>query len=198
MEKKIIAIFGGSFNPPSIAHLNLAKQILKIKNIEKVIFMPVSTRYNKNGLASDEDRYNWLKCICDSEKGLEVSRVELNSKKQLYTLETLRIIQNQYKDKDIYFILGTDNLRELETWYMPNKILEEFKIIVLERNEDSANDIIQNSKFLQKYRTSILIPKGIQKINISSTYIREQLMLKKSIDGLVPEQIKKMINLFRM
>ena len=48
MNKAGIAVFGGAFNPPTVAHIDLAKQILKeMKEIEKVIFVPVSTKYNK-------------------------------------------------------------------------------------------------------------------------------------------------------
>ena len=114
MEKKIIAVFGGSFNPPTVAHLNLAKQILeKVENVVKVIFVPVSTKYNKRGLASDEERFDMLKTICNIEKGLEVSSIELESTRQLYTIETLEKIKEQNPENDIYFVLGTDNLKEL-------------------------------------------------------------------------------------
>lgn len=62
MNKTGIAVFGGSFNPPTVAHINLAKQVLEEMNeIEKVIFVPVSTKYNKKGLAPDEVRLNMLK-----------------------------------------------------------------------------------------------------------------------------------------
>lgn len=191
MNKTGIAVFGGSFNPPTVAHIDLAKQILKeMEEIEKVIFVPVSTKYNKKGLAPDKDRLNMLKNICNDEKGLEVSSVELDSNRQLYTFETLRKIKKQYQNKDIYFVLGTDNLKELETWHTPNKILEEFKILVLERNNDVMEEIIVNSKFLKKHKSSIIKIDGIEKINISSSFVREELKLGKPIHNLVPEEIR--------
>ena len=59
MQNKAIAIFGGSFNPPLNSHLELAKQItINLDYVEKVIFVPVSTKYHKSGLASDADRFN--------------------------------------------------------------------------------------------------------------------------------------------
>lgn len=106
MEKKFIAIFGGSFNPPTAAHISLANQIIeKVSNVEKVIFVPVSTKYNKNGLAPDEDRLNMLKNICNNHKNLEVSSIELESTRQLYTIETLKIIKEQYPNNEICFII---------------------------------------------------------------------------------------------
>lgn len=191
MNKTGIAVFGGSFNPPTVAHINLAKQVLEEMNdIAKVIFVPVSTKYNKKGLASDEDRFNMLKSICNSQKNLEVSDLELKSERQLYTIETLRIIEEQNIGKEIYFIIGTDNLKELETWYKPDELLKSFKIIVLDRGEDNTDDIIENSEFLRKYKSSFIKLKNIKKMNISSSYIREQLKLGNNVQELVPEEIR--------
>ena len=191
MNKISIAIFGGSFNPPTIAHINLAKQILdKMKNIEKIIFVPVSTKYNKQGLAPDEDRLELLKTICQDHPNMEVSSLELNSPRQLYTIETLKIMQKQNPDKTIYFIVGTDNLKELETWHAANEILQQFKIIVLERDNDIMEKIISNSLFLKQYRESF-IKLNFNKIKLSSSYIRQKVQMGEEIKELVPEKIYK-------
>lgn len=191
MNKNSIAIFGGSFNPPTIAHINLAKQILdKMKNIEKIIFVPVSTKYNKQGLAPDEDRLELLKTICQDHPNMEVSSLELNSPRQLYTMETLKIMQKQNPDKTIYFIVGTDNLKELETWHAANEILQQFKIIVLERDNDIMEKIISNSLFLKQYRESF-IKLNFNKIKLSSSYIRQKVQMGEEIKELVPEKIYK-------
>ena len=185
MNKNSIAIFGGSFNPPTIAHINLAKQILdKMKNIEKIIFVPVSTKYNKQGLAPDEDRLELLKTICQDHPNMEVSSLELNSPRQLYTIETLKIMQKQNPDKTIYFIVGTDNLKELETWHAANEILQQFKIIVLERDNDIMEKIISNSLFLKQYRESF-IKLNFNKIKLSSSYIRQKVQMGEEIKELV-------------
>ena len=193
MEKSGIAVFGGSFNPPTIAHISLAKQVLaKMDNLEKVILVPVSTRYNKNGLASDEIRFNMLEQICAKEPGLEVSRLELDSDKQLYTIETLRKIKQQNPNKQIYFVLGTDNLKELETWHKVYELLSSFKFIVLKRDEDSVSDIIDKIKILKKYESSFFELNGIDTVDLSSSYVRKRIQDGETIVGLVPSKIEKM------
>lgn len=192
MNKTGIAVFGGSFNPPTVAHLDLAKQILsKMNGIEKVIFVPVSTRYNKSGLAPDEVRLGFLKRICQNYSNIDVSNIEIKSLKQLYTIETLRCIKEKYQGKNIYFVIGTDNLKELETWHEPEKILTEFKIIVLERGQDNVEQIIQNSSFLNRFKTSFVKMDNIQKIDLSSSFVRSQIKTEKPIKGLVPEEIEE-------
>lgn len=191
MDKKAIAVFGGSFNPPTVAHIELAKQIVKnIETIEKVIFVPVSTKYNKKGLAPDEERLNMLKKICKNEEKLQVSSIELDSTRQLYTIETLRLIKNKYPEKDICFIIGTDNLKELETWYMSDALLTEFKAIVLERGEECAEDIIDKSIFLKNFKASIVKLEKNQKFDLSSSLVREQVKKNKSIKNMVQQSIE--------
>ena len=158
MQNKGIAIFGGSFNPPLNSHLELAKQVIKnLCNIEKVIFVPVSTKYNrKNNLTDDAHRYKMLKLMCNGEEKLEVSDVELSYGRQLYTIETLDIFKNEYPEYDIYFIMGTDNLKDLHTWKESERILKNYKIIVLERNEDNLEKIKNGEEVESFFKKEVL------------------------------------------
>lgn len=195
-EKKVIAVFGGSFNPPINSHVCLAKQIIeKCKVVEKLIFVPVSTKYQKAKLVDDIHRYNMLKLICKNEDKLEVSDIELKQDKQLYTIQTLDLLKEQYGESyDIWFVMGTDNLKELETWNKPEKILSDYKIIVLERNSDELEAIIANSELLKKNRDSLIQIKGIDKIDLSSTEIRKKIKNKENIEKYIPHDILEYIN----
>lgn len=189
-EDKILAIFGGSFNPPLNSHFSLAQQIVnEYENIEKVIFVPVNSKYEKTGLISNEDRYNMLKLVCDKNDDFIVSDVEINQNRQLYTLETLEILQNKYPENTICFTLGTDNLKEFSTWNNPEKIISKFKILVLERDEDNMDDIIENDTFLKKHKESFIKLKENIRSNISSTFVREKLKRNKSIRYLTPDEV---------
>lgn len=197
MDKKVIAVFGGSFNPPINSHVLLAKQIIEKSNIvEKLIFVPVSTNYQKSKLENDEHRYNMLKLICENEDKLEVSNIELIQDKQLYTIQTLDLLKEQYgKEYEIWFVMGTDNLKEVDTWNSPERLLKEYKIIVLEREDDKLEELIQKNKLLAKYKESLIKIEGIDKIFLSSTMIREKLKngeeIEKFIDKNVLQYIKE-------
>ena len=199
MGKNVIAVFGGSFNPPANSHISLAKQVLENNsNIEKVIFVPVNVKYNKEGLASNEDRFFMLQKICANNEGIEVSDIEITSQRQLYTIETLRLIQEKYKEYEIYFVLGTDNLKELETWHEADELLKKFKMLVLERGDDDIEQIIEEDDFLRKYKTSFIKLQNIEKINLSSTEIRDKVKRGESVTDLVPFEIMdKVIKLYK-
>ncbi len=193
MEKRTIAVFGGSFNPPLNSHLSLAKQILEMdKNIEKIIFVPVSTKYNKSGLEKDEHRYNMLKLMCKNEKNIEVSNIELIQERQFYTIETLNIFKNKFTDYDICFATGADNLKEISTWKRPEEILEKFKIIALERGEERVEDIINKDKLLSKYKDSIIKVNNV-KIEFSSTEIRNKLKKGENITKFINKDVLEYI-----
>lgn len=77
-------------------------------------------------------------------------------------------------------------------------ILENFRIIVLERDEDVMEDIIGHSNLLKRYKNSFIKLENIEKIDLSSSYIRELIKTGKSIIGMVPEEIEnKVIELYR-
>lgn len=195
MSKKVLAVFGGSFNPPINSHIELAKEIInKCEDIEKLIFVPVSTKYNKQGLEADKHRYNMLNLICKNQEKLEVSDIELNSKKQLYTFQTLDLLKAKYgKDYELWFVMGTDNLREIETWKEPERLLRDYKIIVLERGNDNLESIISNSSILANNKRSLIKIEGIDRINLSSTMIRDKIKSGENVEKYIPKEVLEYI-----
>lgn len=189
-NKKVLAIFGGSFNPPLNSHFSLAEQILnEYENIEKVIFVPVSSKYNKKGLLENQHRYNMLKIVCDKNDEFEVSDIELIQENQLHTLETLELLQEKYLNYELYFTIGTDNLRDIPNWGEVETLLSKFKILVIERDEDVMDEIIENDNFLKQYKDSFIKVKENIRSNISSTFVREKIKRGKSIRYLTPDEV---------
>lgn len=189
-DKKILAIFGGSFNPPLNSHFSLAQQIVnEYENIEKVIFVPVSSKYQKQGLLENVHRYNMLKLVCDKNDDFIVSDIELKQERQLYTIETLELLQKQYPNNIICFTIGTDNLKEISKWSSAEKLVTNFKILVLERDEDNVNEIIEKDEFLLKHKDSFIKLKENIRSNISSTFVREKIKRGKSIRYLTPDEV---------
>ena len=186
-----LIILGGAFNPPTIAHFALAEQILnEIENVEKLIFMPVNSNYKKSEKpVENEHRYNMLQMVCKDNPKFEVSRLELDYNRVLTTIETLRILKQQYTEHEIIFAAGIDNLKELETWNNSQDILDEFKLLVFERGEDDFEQVVQESEFLRKNKSSLIKLENNFKTTLSSTYLREKVRRGKSIKYLTPDCI---------
>lgn len=164
-----IGIFGGCFNPPHQMHKDIALNLIKKNYLDKVIYVPTGNFYKKDNLASDIDRYNMLKLMLEDTSNLEVSDYEFGKLK--YTYQTLTYFKNQYPNADIYFILGSDNLKELDSWKEYEYILSNFKILVIRRNNDNIDEILNK---YYKWKENI-ITADISLNYISSTQIRDLL-----------------------
>lgn len=189
-NKKVLAVFGGSFNPPLNSHFSLAEQIInEYENIHKVMFLPVNSKYNKQGLISNEHRYNMLKLVCDKNDDFILSDLEIKQDVQLATFDTLSLLQKDYPDYKLCFTIGTDNLKTISSWGKVEELLKKFTFLVLERDEDNMDEIIANDEFLIKYKDSFIKLKHNIRSNLSSTFVRDKIKRGKSIRYLTPDEV---------
>ncbi len=165
-----IGIFGGCFNPPHKMHKNIALELVNNKYLDKVIYVPTGNKYNKTDLISDVDRFNMLKLMCQNSSNLDVSDYEFKTT-LTYTYQTLDYFKSIYPNDDIYFICGADNLKEIDTWREYKYILENYKIIVINRNNIDLTCLINK---YEQYKKNITIA-NIRTEELSSTKIRSIL-----------------------
>lgn len=190
-----IGIYGGCFNPPHKMHENIAKTLIKEKYLDKVIFVPTGDYYPKKNLEKAEKRYEMIKLICEENNNFEVSDYEIKNNK--YTYQTLKYFQNKYPNDKIYFITGSDNLRELDTWKNYNIILEQYNLIVIQRNKDNLKELKQKYRKFIKNITFVIL----DNTEITSSIIRENIIKKgiqKKLKEYMNEEVIKYIIKNRM
>lgn len=81
-------------------------------------------------------RYNMLKILVEKEKNINVDDMELNVDKKLYAVDVFKLIEEKYKGNNIYYIMGSDNYEKMPKWKEYEYIIEKYKYIVLEREEN--------------------------------------------------------------
>lgn len=180
-----LGFFGGSFNPPSYIHINLAKTLIREYNLDKVIFVPVGNYYEKENLIDAKHRYNMLKLAI--EENMDVEKIAIESKIKLYASDTFGLIKEKYYSEDIFFIMGSDNFRKMPTWKNYEELIKNYKIIVIERERKKIRN--ENSKNIIEY-----IPEKLSEID--STRIRQMMKnndeeAKKYLNNKVYEYIKE-------
>lgn len=184
-----IGIFGGCFNPPHKMHQNIPLELIESGYLDKVIYVPTGDDYKKIDLISLKDRYNMLKLMINNNPNLLVEP----NRNLKYTHQVLNYFKDIYKEDQIYFICGTDNLKEFDTWKNYQYILTNYKLLVIKRNNDNLDELLEKYK---EYKDSIIITSVIPEI-LSSTYIREKIRegneeeILKYIDKKVYQYIKK-------
>lgn len=186
---KPIVVFGGSFNPPTNAHFSLVEQILNEFDVEKVLIMPVGDFYIKEGLLPSKHRVAMLERACASFKGIEVSMIEVNANRQLPTIETLEYLAEENPSTPIWFVLGTDNLRDLPNWDRYEDLLSQFKILALERGDDSVSQIVKETSSLERFEQNIIKISEEVRSNCSSTIVRNRLRSGKYVQSLIPYSV---------
>jgi len=150
------AIFGGSFDPPHLGHIEIVNKALK-SGIDKIIIMPNYLNPLKHTFsAPPELRLRWLKEIFKDFKNVEVSDFEISQKRPVYSIATIKHF------KPDYFIIGSDNLYTLDKWHRIDEILKKVEFIVSTRGTVDKN-------LLSKYNIKKVLDVDIP---VSSTQIR--------------------------
>lgn len=187
-----ILLFGGSFDPIHIGHIEAAKKAIEKLNIDKVIFIPTNqTPLKSNNLvASNKDRYNMILKSIKENKKLDVSDYEIKKQDVSYTYNTVKYFKQIYKEDELYFLIGTDRVKDLEKWYNIDKLKNLITFIFVPRNNENLKEIIAKNDFLKKINYVIL---ELPIIEISSSYIREKLKKNKNIDDLIDKNCAKYI-----
>ncbi len=186
----MIAVYGGSFNPPTIAHINLAQQIASLPYVSKLMIVPVGDGYTKSTLIPGYHRYNMLKQV-ENEK-IVISDIELTSNKLLYTIDTLELIKEKTKE-EVLFVLGTDNLRDITNWKEYKTLLKEYKFLVINRDNDTLEQVLEDIKELKSYKSKFVPFKDSGANGISSTMLRKKIKAGISINEFTIEKIQQYI-----
>lgn len=192
-----IGFFGGSFNPPTNAHINLAKKTLKQCKLDKIILIPMNDNYQKPNLAKAEHRLKMLEIACKNIKNIETSDIELKINKELSTIEAFTLIEQNYPDDEKYFIMGADNFIKIRNWNQSQKLQNAYKYIILRRNQIDLNQYIKTNAELKKNIYKII--ENSEYKNSSSTMFRNLLNQKKAgKQDIIPEEVYKYIKKYKI
>lgn len=184
-----IALFGGTFDPVHLGHLIIAETLREQAGLDTVVFIPAANPPHKHHeLMFDAiRRYALLQAAVAGNPGFALSDIELVRGGTSYTIDTIRDMKAGFPaGTELLFIVGRDNLYEIEQWKSPRDIVRECRILVADRSCANSRDIPQwLAERIEQVETPL--------IQISSTDIRQRIREGKSIRYLVPEAVRLMI-----
>jgi nicotinate-nucleotide adenylyltransferase len=134
--KKRIALYGGTFDPVHVGHLEIARKVSQLFELEKLIFMPAQMAPHKIGRPVTEPihRYAMLVLATQDDPRLVVSTFELDAPDRRYTVETIEHFQRELDDStELFFIMGADSWSEITTWREWERLLTMTNHIVVTR-----------------------------------------------------------------
>lgn len=139
--RKRVAIFGGSFDPVHLGHLEMVRLVQDRLSLDEVIFMPCFVSPFKSGtVATAEQRVEMLELGIDEFglKSASVSWFEVEREQSSYSWETAQHFTEREPETEWHWILGTDQWSSIERWAEPEKLRQLLHFIVLTRNGDEV------------------------------------------------------------
>ncbi len=177
MTERCIAVFGGSFDPPHVAHVLVAAWVRSASEAERVLVVPTwSHPFGKAHSASYEDRVAMCERAFATVAGVEVSPIERELGEPSRTLHTLEALREREPDARWRLVVGADVLSETDRWHR-------------------WDEVIRMAPSLVVGRTGYALPDGcpIAMPDISSTVLREDLSAGRSTEGRVPQSVRAYI-----
>ena len=176
---KVLAFFG-AFNPPTVAHIDLAKAALDMTDAEKVVFVPSKSTYisdvqHKDYAFSDSERLEMLNAAALLRPWMLVSGIEICRETQPRTYDTLCALREMGFSPSL--LIGSDKLPELEHgWRHVKEIAKEFGIVCLCRGDDDCERMICEDEYLHSIAKFIKIIKTPDNMHfVSSTAARQSI-----------------------
>ncbi len=185
-----IGIYGGTFDPPHLGHMEAARAAVVALGLNKLIFIPAKHPPHKNlsaQSAAPEQRLEMTRLMAD---GLclpgitAVSDLELNRPGKSYTVDTLRVLKEQFPQDELWLLVGTDMFLSLQSWYQAEEIMKLAGVAAFARNETDSSEMLNaQSEYLNEtYGAEVRIVALPEIREVSSTQVRAD----KSADGLWP------------
>lgn len=189
MSKQKIGIFGGSFNPVHNGHIALAKELLSATDLDEIWFMvsPHNPLKPVGSLLDDSMRLRLVVNALENEDRLKACDYEFHLPKPSYMLNTLQHLSADYPDTEFTLLIGADNWECFPKWHAYEDIIRNYSIIIYPREGSEIDASTLPSSVT-------LVPTPLY--TISSTKIRENIATGISIEGLVPECIRRQVEIF--
>jgi nicotinate-nucleotide adenylyltransferase len=193
-----IGILGGTFDPPHLGHLAVAKAALEQLQLDEVMFMPA----NRNPLktrrveTSADDRLGMIEAMVRGadESRLSLSDLEITRGGPSYAVDTLSEL-HMARPADYWFLLGSDALRTIGEWKQPHRLMKLCRLGVVMREKDTDDQII--ARIPEEYRASVDLIR-MPTVDVSSTDVRDLLSRRKPVNLLIPSEVLKYIHIHRL
>jgi nicotinate-nucleotide adenylyltransferase len=185
-----IGLLGGTFDPPHVGHLVLAREVREALRLDELRLVVAADPPHKGEgeAASAEIRARMVEACLGSGEGtrLGVSRVELERDGPSWTVETLRELHRREPGRTWFFVLGADQLAELATWREPEEIARLATLVAVARDGRDPRDVDPGVDV-----PWITVP--VTRVDVSSSAIRSRVRAGLPVRWLVPEAALRII-----
>ncbi len=191
-----VGVMGGSFDPVHVAHLIVAESVREALSLDMVLFVPVGEQPLKQGqpVTASERRVAMVELAVEGNPHFRVSRVDVDRPGPSYTVETLKLLREEWAERsrtELWFIIGADSLLTLLRWHDPMGILAQTRLAVV-RRPGSLPDLGELEAQVPKLKERVdWVDAPL--MEISATDVRRRVAEGRSIRYRVPEAVREYI-----
>ncbi len=193
-----LGVLGGTFNPPHLGHLALARCALAQLGLERVLLVPSCLPPHKRAEADPgpEHRLRMCELAVAGIPGLEACPLEVQRGGPSYTVDTLSGLHALHPQASLTLILGSDIARTLPSWRRPQEIFALADIALAARAGDAPGEVLEALDLLRPPGDADTAPAALPpallempEVPLSSSLVRARVAAGESLDGLVPPAV---------
>ncbi len=197
-----VGLMGGTFDPVHYGHLVVAEEVYAALDLAEMLFVPAGQPPHKPNrvVTGAQHRLAMLELAIAGNPHFSISRVDLDRPGPSYTVETLRLLREQWGELTaLYFVIGWDSLEDLLTWYDPAGILQQLSYLVAVRrpgyNEHEGYRDSLEARLPGIKQRLLVVP--APQFDISSTDLRQRVAENRPIKYQVPESVEQYIKQYK-
>jgi nicotinate-nucleotide adenylyltransferase len=184
-----IGLYFGTFNPIHVGHLIIANHMAEYSGLDQIwmVVTPHNPLKEKNTLLDDYQRMHLVHLATEDYQKIKPSDFEFKLSQPNYTINTLAHLQDKFPKNEFSLIMGEDNLKTFHKWKNYDVILQNHNIFVYPR----ISSEIENIEFKNHPKIHFI---DAPIVEISSTFIRENIKKGKNIQPLLPNKVWEYID----
>ena len=195
-----IGIYGGTFNPPHVGHIRAAQAAISTLGLSKLLLIPDRIAPHKqipDGSPSPQQRLEMITLASERLPKMEVSDMELRREDISYSYITVEQLRQEYPDRELILLMGTDMFLSFDSWKHPQRILENAALGVFYRGDKGEKAAIEAKKAEMEAKGAKVYLVENDVVNISSTQMR-RLLAFRCAGELLPEGVLDYIREYRL
>ena len=190
-----LGILGGTFDPVHNGHLVAAAEAWYQLELGRVLLVPAGTPPHKPNMPISPayHRLRMLELAVAGRSEFEISHVDLERPGPCYTVDTLELLRAERgPNPRFYFIVGSDSLAELATWYRPQRLIDlsELAVVLRPGTEVDLSQLEERLPGLSARIHWVHMPL----LEISSSDLRRRVRSGRTISYLVPRDVERYIH----
>ena len=198
----LIGLYGGTFDPVHCGHVHAAECVRKFLGLD-VIRMVLNAQpvHKSSEQAMTAHRWSMLKAVCANRQGLIADDVEVRRGGRSFTVDTLSLLQSEFPQAVLCWIVGQDSFATLTSWRRWEILLDHCNLVVIPRPGQNIGFSAQIKALCRKHETAYfdatrngqIVRANLPMRAVSSTEIRQRIALGQSIADLVEVDVEQYI-----